>query len=182
MASDRGRNLGARAVHEFKRFVLMFLYLWRIFGLYVLNQAVLLEKEHQSYVAHGFAVINALVLAKVMLVAEDLKFARRFEHLPLIVPVLHKAAAFAVLFIVFYVLEEVIVGVVGGATAAASIPQIGGGTLEGVLCVFGVAFVSLIPFFGIKEIGRVVGERELWNLMFRRRTIAYTLTSTPRQV
>jgi len=166
---QRGHSLAARAVDEVKRFGIMFLYLWLMFGTVALNQAVVLGMEGRSYVFHGFAIINALVLAKVMLVAEDLKLGRWFENRPMIVPVLHKACVFAILFIVFHILEEMAVGMYRGESAAASFPRLGGGTLIGVLSVWGIAFVSLIPFFMIRELGRALGERVLWDLLFRNR-------------
>ena len=179
--SQRWRNLTARGVHEFKPVLVMFLYLWAVFGLFVLEQSVTLAKQNVSYSAQGFAVINALVLAKVMLVAEDMKLGHRFKDRSLIYPVLYKACAFAILFFVFHILEKLLVGMLGGKTAAESFPQIGGGSLKGVLCVWAIMSVSLIPFFAIREIGRVIGENELWNLMFRRGTKVFTLRSTPLQ-
>lgn len=178
--NGRWRNLKARGVHEFKRILVMFLYLWVIFGLFVLNQTVILAKHNISYSAQGFALINAFVLAKVMVVAEDLKLGHRFKDRPLIYPILYKACAFAIVFLLFHILEKVFVGVLGGKTAAESFPDIGGGTFKGVLCVWAIMFVSLIPFFAIREIGRVIGEAELWNLIFRRGTKAYVLTSRPQ--
>ena len=175
----RWRNLTAKGVHEFKRLLLIFLYLWVILGLFVLEQSVTLAKQNINYSAQGFAVINAFVLAKVMLVAEDLKLGHRFKDRSLIYPVLYKACVFAILFIVFHILESMLVGMWGGKTAAESFPQIGGGTLKGALCVWAIMLVSLIPFFAVREIGRVIGENELWNLMFRRGTKVFTLRSTP---
>lgn len=177
--NQRWRKLTAEGLHEFRRFLLMFLYLWAVFGLFVLNQNVALARQNISYSAQGFAIINAFVLAKVMLVAEDLKLGHQFKDRSLIYPVLHKAWVFAILFIVFHILEEMLVGIMGGKTAVESFPQIGGGTLRGVLCVWAIIFVSLLPFFAIREIGRVIGEKELWSLMFRRGTKVFTLRSTP---
>jgi len=162
------RKLAEKAVDESKRLAVMFLYLWLMFGLVVLNQAVVLEMEGRSYVFHGFAIINAFVLAKVMLVAESLKLGRRFENRPLIYPVLHKACVFALLFIVFHILEETALGMFHGESAAASLPRIGGGKVTGVLSVWGIAFVSLIPFFMVRELDRALGGRVLWSLMFHR--------------
>lgn len=180
MANQRLHTLAEKGIGEFKRFAIMFIYLWLIFGLVVVDQTVILGARNIDYSPHGFALINAAVLAKVMLVAEDLGLGRWFEDRPLIYPIVHKSAAFAILFIAFYIAEKVLVGVIGGETVAASWPHLGGGTLLGYLCIWAILFVSLLPFFAIREIGRVIGERELWNLMFRRETLVYTLTSQPR--
>lgn len=177
---NRWQNLTAKGVDELKRFLVMFLYLWMVFGLFVLDQQVILAKQNIGYSAQGFAVINALVLAKVMLVAEDLKLGHRLMDRSLIYPVVYKAGIFAVMFIVFHILEEMLVGMVGGKTAAESVPSFGGGTPKGALCVWAIMFVSLLPFFAIREIGRVIGESELWNLMFRRGTKVFTLRAEPQ--
>ena len=44
-----------------------------------------------------------------------------------------------------------------------------------------IMFVALIPFFAFKEIGRVIGERELHALIFKRGTKTGALQSKVRQ-
>ena len=48
----------------------MFLYLWVLFGLFVLNERIILGQRGISLPLQGFAVLNALILAKVMLIAD----------------------------------------------------------------------------------------------------------------
>jgi hypothetical protein len=168
VTSERLRKLEERGIDEFRRFMIMFLYLWAVFGLFVLNEAVILRKTEISFLAQGFAAINAAILAKVMLIAEALKVGRRFDHLPLIWPITYKSALFAVLFIVFHGLEEVVVAAIAGKPVAASIPAIGGGSWTGVGFVWAIMTVSLLPFFALREIGRHLGEGRLWALMFHR--------------
>jgi hypothetical protein len=168
MNHDRLHKLAERGIDEFRRFLIMFVYLWIVFGLFVLNETVILGERHVSFTAQGFALINAAIMAKVMLIAEALKLGRRFEHLPLIYPVVHKSAAFAAVFIAFHALERILVGVLGGHSVVDSMPHIGGGSWSGMLTVWAIMAVSLLPFFALREIGRIIGEGRLWNLMFRR--------------
>ena len=72
-----------------------------------------------------------------------------------------KAVAFSILFLVFDVVEEVIVGVFKGKTIGESIPTIGGGSPSGVFFVGIILAVALMPFFAFSAVGRVIGEREL---------------------
>ncbi|MBS0524209.1 MAG: hypothetical protein JSS04_11305 [Proteobacteria bacterium] len=168
-SSENGlHKLKEKGIEEFHRFTVMFLYLWAVFGVFVLNQAVALGQTNSHFITQGFAVINAAVLAKVMLIAEDLKLGRRLEHLPLIYPVLYKSGAFAVVFIVFHVLEKMVVGLIAGKSVAASMPSIGGGTWFGIATVWAIMAASLLPFFALREISRIMGKGELWNIMFRR--------------
>ena len=73
-----------RAVGEARRFAVMFFYLWVLFGLFVLNERIILGKQGISFSSHGFAIINAFVLAKVMLTFEHLNIGRFVTRGPLI--------------------------------------------------------------------------------------------------
>lgn len=84
--NDPGFNLKARALDEGTRFMVMFLYLWVLFGLFVLNERIILGQRGIDFSPHGFALLNALVLAKVMLVTEDLNLGRWMRRRPLIYP------------------------------------------------------------------------------------------------
>ena len=163
---ERKRDLKQRIFDEVINFLAIALYLWVTFGVFALHEWVVSAKDHIDYHFYGFALVNALLLGKVMLVAEDLHFADWFKDRPLIYPILCKAVAFSILFLVFDVAEEVIVGVFKGKTIAESIPSIGGGTPSGVFFVGIILAVALIPFFAFREVGRAIGERALHSLMF----------------
>lgn len=169
MDADRRHKIVAKGVEEIHRFLVMFAYLWLVFGLFVLNQAVILGKADINFLAQGFALINAAILAKVMLIAEDLKLGRHFDRYPMIYTIVFKACLFALVFIGFHILEEVVVAMFSGKTARAGLPAIGGGTWLGATCVWGIISVSLLPFFTLREIGMAMGEGQLWKLMVRRR-------------
>ncbi len=172
-ATPAHRDLIGWAKQETKRLLVIVLYLWVIFGLYVLSETIVLSKEHINFASHGFALINALVLAKVLLVAEDLNFADGFRNKPLIYPILYKAFAFAILFVAAHIAESELLGLWHGKGAIASFPPIGGGTAKGFACVVALMFVALVPFFAFREIGRVIGEDRLWDMLFKRGAISF---------
>jgi uncharacterized membrane protein YobD (UPF0266 family) len=162
---ERKLSLRQRVFDEIVKFLAIACYLWVMFGVFALHESVVSEKDHINYQFYGFAVINALILGKVMLVAEDLHFADWFKDRPLVYPILCKAVAFSILFLVFDVVEEVLVGLFRGKTIAESIPSIGGGSPSGVIFVGIILAVALIPFFTFREVGRAIGERELHALL-----------------
>jgi hypothetical protein len=164
----RRRSVVERIIHEIKQFLGMAVYLWILFGLFALHESIVLARHQINYKFYGFAVVNALILAKVMLVAEDLHLGERFREGPLVFPILYKSFLFAIVFICFDIVEEVLVGMVKGKTLLTSVPSIGGGTLGGIVSVGTIVTFALIPFFAFREVGRVVGERELHILLFTR--------------
>jgi hypothetical protein len=66
------RNIMQRAHHEFKEALRIALYLWVVLGLLVLHKSMILAEHHIDFAYHGLALINALALAKVMLVARHI--------------------------------------------------------------------------------------------------------------
>jgi hypothetical protein len=161
-------SLKARAIDEIKSFVVITLYLWLLLGLFDLLRTIALEQAHVNLQEQGLAIVNALILAKVMLIAEDLKLGSRFEDSPLIYSVLWKSAAFSVVLICFHIVEDAALAWLHGKPLADSLAAFGSGDLKGVLAVGAILFVALIPFFMFAEIGRVVGHAKLWQLLLTR--------------
>jgi hypothetical protein len=162
------RNLKKRAFEEFKRFVAIFLYLWVVFGLLSIHTSLVLSQRHLDYEEHTFAIINALVFAKVLLLGEELHLGRRFENKPLIYPILYKCLVFSIVLICFHVVETVAGGVWHGNSIKDSIPPLLGWNPKGLLAVGFTSFVLLLPFFGFREIARVMGRTEMRTLLFGR--------------
>jgi len=152
----------------FKDYMLMTLYLWVIFALFDIYKSVLVAQYHIDLVAKGFAVINALALAKIALIAKELRLDARLrpEGKPLIYPTLLNAAAFAALMAFFKIIEEVGVGLYHHKTVPQTIGEIAG-TWKGILCLAGIFFVMLIPFCAFGELGLVLGEGKLAQYFFR---------------
>jgi hypothetical protein len=158
-------SLKARLYHELKTFLMIFSYLWLVFFIFLAHEWTVLASNHIDFRFYGLAALNALVLSKIMLLAEDLRFADRLKDKPLICPITFKAIAFSVLLIVSYIVEEIVVGLFRGKTVAASFPDIGGGGIAGVLIIGVIMCIALVPFFSFREIARVMGEAEFRAMM-----------------
>src|SRR5215469_14332133 len=126
VSSAQPHSLKERAFTEFKRFVAIFLYLWVVFGLLSIHKSLVLSQQRLDYEEHTFAIINAFVFAKVLLVGEQVRLGRRFENKPLIYPILHKSFVFSVVLICFHVVESVAVGLWRGHTLVESLPPMFG--------------------------------------------------------
>jgi hypothetical protein len=163
-------TLKQKAYHELKEFLGIALYLWVILALFQLYRSLLLSEEHVTAVVHqGFAVINALALAKVLLIAKALHLGEWVEDWPLIYPTFLKSALFTIVLACFKILEDAGLGMYRGKSFQESIADLGGGSLNGILCVSLILFVTLIPFFVVTELQKVLGEGKLMQLFFRPR-------------
>jgi hypothetical protein len=160
-------RIADKVLDEGKKLFWIFIYFWVLLGLFSVYRSLVLTERNLIY-HEGFAVINAFLLAKVVLVAEFFQLANSLKHKPLVYPIVLKSAVFCAVLICFYFIEETLVGVWHGKTIAASIPVIGGEGWKGTLVVGTILFVVLIPFFAYRELARVLGEDELHSLIFRR--------------
>jgi hypothetical protein len=161
-----GRSLKDKAAEEFRRFIILFFYLWILFGVFVLNQGIVLREHGFNFAMQGFAFINALVFAKVMMLFEIFDPGRWLRRRPLIYPILYETLLLTVLFLVAHVLEKTIEGLIRGKSVADSMPALGGGGLMGLLSITAILFIALIPFFGLRNLSLAVGEGRLWAIMF----------------
>ena len=108
------RTLKQRAYHGFKEYLIISCYLCVVFSLFAVYRSVILAEHHIAITSQGFALLNGLALAKVMVVAQELHFADQLKGAPLIYPTLFKSATFAVLLGCFKILEESAVGLYHG--------------------------------------------------------------------
>jgi hypothetical protein len=73
------RTLKQRAYHGFKEYLVISCYLWVVFGLFAIYKSVILAEHNIALALQGVALLNALALAKVMLIAKELHFADHFK-------------------------------------------------------------------------------------------------------
>ena len=155
------RTLKQKAIEQMKELLVIALYLFLVFGLLVVYKSIILAEQHIPFVYHGFALINAFALGKVMLVAKDLHLGERFDDAPLIYPTLLKSALFTVVLACFKIVEDAAVGLYHGKSFAESLSDLAGGSVQAILVLTLLLFVVLIPFVGFGELQRVLGKGKL---------------------
>jgi len=178
-------KLKERAVKEAKSFSLFVSYAWVLFCLFDLHKWMVLRKYHITHdlgVRVGIDLVSAVVLGKVVFTAEELHIAEHLRDRPLVQPILYKSAVFSLILICFQIVEEVLLGKFHGETIAQSIPALGGGGVEGFVLWGILCFTALIPLFTFREISRIIGQKELYFLLFKHRTEAVPSGTEERRV
>lgn len=169
MADGHASGLREKVVTETKTLFWIFLYLWILLGLFALHKSLILNEAHPFW-HQGFAIINALVMAKVIFIGQALHVAEKLGQKPLIYPITYKSAAYSLMLIGFHIVEETVIGVWHGETVAELVAGLSAGRLQAILVQGVIIFVVLMPFFALGEISRDFGENELFRQFFVRRT------------
>jgi uncharacterized membrane protein YozB (DUF420 family) len=112
------------------------------------------------------ALVSALVLSKVILIGELLKPGSRFQHRPLLIVAVYKAAVFTVFYLFFHLLESGIRGVLHGEPFLQAV-HAEAFTRPGRLAIRMLfVFFAFIPFFALLESRHVIGEERFRHLFF----------------
>ncbi len=161
------RRLTAKVRREMIEYAFNVVYLALVFGAFTEYRRLLLAAHDITYTNYGVALIEAFVLGKVIMFGSVLRLARELDAKPLIYPTLYKTTVFCVLVAVFKVVEHGIKGAISGKGFAEGAGEMWKNGLHELLANTLVVFVALLPFFAVKELGRVLGQQTIWTLFFR---------------
>jgi len=154
--------------HELTEYGLNVIYLTLVFAAFTVYRRVLLSAHGITYTHYWVALIEALILGKVIMIGDIFRLGRGLESKPMIYPTLYKTLVFTAFVGVFKVIEHGIRGLLTGEGFMGGLTALFDKWSTELLANGLVVFVALIPFFAVKELGRVYGEKEIRTLFFRR--------------
>ena len=160
-------GMKSKLAHELREMAWIFLYLALFLCALATYSTLLLREFHVSYFVYGTALLNALIMSKIILLGEYFKLGRKQEGKPLIHTAVLKAFEFAILMAVFHVIEEVIKHLVDGHSLSNALHELTGVRLTEILARNLVFFCALVSFFAGRELRRVMGEEKFSALFFR---------------
>jgi len=158
-----------KIVHEIGEYLINVCYLTFMFAAFTQYRRFLLAAHDITYTNYGVAVIEALILGKVIMIGEVVRLGRGLEQKSLIYPTLYKTFVFTVFVGVFKVIEHVLTGLWNGGGITAGLVELSEKWSHELLANSLVVFVAFIPFFAVKELERVFGKDKLRALFFKRR-------------
>lgn len=168
LGGEAHKNLKQRALEEFRKYLIITLYLWILFALLADYKRVLLQENGINLWNQGYAIFNALIFGKVVLIGQALRVGEGMKNQALIWVVLWKALLFTALLIMFHLAEEAVRAWIQHRPVPGSLADFGGGTWAGFMTYAALLFVALIPLFAFQEVSGAIGRNALWALLFSR--------------
>jgi hypothetical protein len=162
-------SLKQKAAHELQDFAGISLYLAFFFCAVATYSMLLLNEFHASYFVFGTALINALVIAKVILIGEYAHLGKKQEAKPLFQSAAYKAFLFSLLVLAFHIVEEVIKRLWHGDNIASASHEM---RIKQLLARSLIVFCTFLPLFAFRELRRVLGEESFRALFFRSRAMS----------
>jgi hypothetical protein len=154
MQAQRFKALEKRITHEFQQLAILTAYLAVFFCVLDTYSMLLMNKFHISYFVYGAALINAVVVAKVILIGEVIHAGTRFEKKPLLYSAIWKAFVFGWLVFALHLLEEMLEHLIHGQSVAAAFRDM---RLDDLLMRTIVIICAFVPLFIFRELQRVIG-------------------------
>lgn len=161
--SDQPKTFKEKFREEMKNFLIVFLYVWAVLGLFALHKAFILDRSPLS--GQVFAIINAVILGKVIVILEFLRVGKRLLRRPPLVRIGIKSIIFGSLLLIFHIVEEGIGGWFHGKTFAQTLAEIDGGKIIELVTLAVLMIIVLAPYFFLREIAAAIGAKKLMKFL-----------------
>jgi hypothetical protein len=179
-ANEPTATLKQKVLHETEKMVGYTIYLTVVIGIFNYYRRLVLKEYEITYLHYGYGLIEALILAKVILIGEALKLGERTRALrgPLAIPTLYKSLMFGILVAIFTVLEKLVIGAIHHEDLARIALDVVSKGKDEILARILIMFVAFVPFFAFLELQQEL-KVDYFELFFRRRPEPNAVT-TPR--
>jgi hypothetical protein len=166
--TSKSKSLKSKIIHEFQEMLLFSAFFGLFFFAFATYKMYLLHQFRSAQFVYVTALINTLVLAKVILLGDFVRVSKRLDHRPLLISAIYKAAFFAVLVAAFHWVEEFVKEAIHSRDFTGTLHETLQATSWPLLGLMVICFCLFIPFFSLREVRRVMGEEEFSELFLRR--------------
>ena len=176
-------KIGHFLLHEIREVLPPTIFFFIGFNLILFTKRLILADYLIQFTGFAIATVSALIVGKAVLVADAMPFLRRFDHAPLAYPILFKTVVYSSFVFVARLLEAFVHYVSEGGPVGR------GGFIEHQLGSFSWdrfastqlwIFVLFLIYVTASEINNLLGDGELYELFFRRRSSALKATRRSR--
>ncbi len=163
-------SLKDKLKEEIQRLTFYFLFFALFFSAFTLYGLIILKEYHViALYKFSYAILEALILSKLIILGEHFRLGERYNDRPLIYPTLFKTLLFSVFIVFMTFIEEIVLGWLHGRRSIVSIEHVFDQDLYTILAKTLVIGFVLLLFFAFTETSRVLGRNKLYDLFFIRK-------------
>jgi hypothetical protein len=177
-------RLGHTLLHEFRQVLPPTIFFFIGFNLIPFTKRLILEDYLIQFTGFFIATTAALIVGKVVLVADKMPFLRRFDHAPLARPIIFKTVIYSLLVCVASLIEAFIHYVLeGGAVGHGGFIEHQLGSFSWHRFIIAIqlwVFALFLVYVTASEINALLGYGELFKIFFVRRSSELKATRRAR--
>lgn len=157
-----------KVIYEIYLFLIYTFFLWILFGVFNIYQRLLLSDFSNHKMYYGYSLVEALILAKIILIGKQFAIGKRLRHLPIVYVVLYKTCVFSLFVLLFMLIEHIIFGYVSGHHLSEIYHEIFHHHINIMLAKIFIMFIIFIQFFSFLELNTLLGGGKLFEIFFKR--------------
>jgi len=176
-------RVGRVLLHEFRQVLPPTIFFFVGFNLILFTKRLILADYLIQFTGFFIATVSALVVGKVVLVADKMPFLRRFDHAPLAQPILFKTVVYTLFVFLARLIEAFIHYVIGGGTVGGGAfieHQLGSFSWHRFIATQMWIFVLFLVYVTASEVNHLFGDGELFKILFTRRSSKFKSTRRER--
>src|SRR5215471_6980838 len=171
MTEDKKTSLKEKAAEELRLMLMITAFLAAVFVSFLTYRRLISRQYGVTSFHYGFALLEALIVAKVILIGKAIGIGGKPTRRALIIGALRDSVIYAILVGIFAILEHVVEGLFHHESLSESLQKMLDQGIYEILGRMLIMFVAFIPFFTLWELNRALGERSLLDLLFRRNEV-----------
>lgn len=157
-----------RLKSDLLQFAVLAVYLYVCLSAIILYKITIVGSSGDGFWPFGLPALKALLLAKFILLGHAVHLGDRYSDRRIINVIASKALLYLALLIALSILEEVVVGLIHGRTAAASLSDLLGKAPQ-IFATSVIMLLVLIPYLASREISSAF-EGGLWRKLLEKRS------------
>jgi hypothetical protein len=167
-------------LREFKHMLPPTIFFFVGFGTILLTRRLILAQYLIEVTGFTLAAGGALIVGKSVLVADELPFLNRFDAAPLAQPILFKTVVYTIVVFFARLIEEFISYLIGGGATSSFLHHLAENfSWQRFIATQIWIFILFLIYSTAVELSELLGDGELFKIMFVRRSSA--LKATRRQ-
>ena len=156
-----------RILSEMIEYYFDFLYLAFFLVAFAWYRRLVLAEYDITYLGYGIPLVEAAVLAKVIMIGDLVPMGRGFQRQPLILRKVFRSVLFSFYVLIFSLVEHTLIGLLHGKGWLAGVLEMESKGRYELLAQCVIIFGAFVPFFAFKELEKVLGKDRLRSLFWR---------------
>jgi hypothetical protein len=169
-AKEHEGGIGSRLWHEVLSFAAIAVYLWIVLVFLRMYEWIALERNGMQVPTNPSLLVEILVIGKVILIAEALKFGNRFTLPAPIASIVLRSFVFALLLLLIHLLENTIEAWWHGKSIVQAL--LGATSWRDALIMTGILTISMLPYQAFKEVQNLSRDIDLMSRLLGRQAPA----------
>jgi hypothetical protein len=176
-------RIGRVMLHEFREVLPPTIFFFIGFNLILFTKRLFLADYLIQFTGFAIATTGALIVGKVVLVADKMPFLRRFDYAPLAQPILFKTVVYTFLVLIARLLEAFIHYIVAGGAVGHGgfiLEELGSFSWDRFIATQLWIFVLFLVYVTGNELNQLFGDGELFRIFFTHRSTELKSTRRAR--